>query len=195
MVYLTGQSSGRWRSCWSILLFCIAMPAMSSNPYVDEPGSAPFNFDESLVEPWMEQETTIPDPPELDSLHELRADGLPPGFRLFLDIDRITVDPEDGIIRLWMMLRSSAGHENISYEGYRCITGEYRVYAYANLQRDPPVRALTRSTWRKARGERSTYYRKELLRHYLCGLRGARPPIEIQQAVRRGELRDPLLFD
>jgi hypothetical protein len=169
---------------------------MSSNPYLEDAESGPqrFGFDESLVAPWMEQDTVIPDPPDPSSLHELEAEGLPPGFRLFLDIDRVTVDPKDEIIRLWVVLRSSAGHENMSYEGYRCTTREYRVYAYANLQRDPPVRPLQRSTWRKARKERSTYYRKELLRHYLCGLHGARAPIEIRQAVRDGELRDPRLF-
>jgi len=187
---------GRWRNPWPILLLWLAMPAAASNPYIEDVESGPdrFDHDETLVKPWIEQEAAIPDPPDPESLHELRANGLPPGFRLLLDIDRISVDPDDGVVRLWLVLRSSSGSDNTSYEGYRCITGEYRVYAYANLNRDPPVRPLTRSSWRKARGEHSTDYRRELLRHYLCGIRGARPPIEIQQAVRRGELRDPLLY-
>ena len=103
------------------------MPA--SDPTGTKDG--PFNFDETLVDPWIEQETQIPDLPEFSSLQPLRVTGLPPGLELFLDTARVTVDPDDGVVRLWVYLRSQQGTLNGTYEGYRCTTGEYRVYGYA----------------------------------------------------------------
>ncbi len=167
-----------------------------ANPYVEEVESkdGPFKFDETLVDPWIENETEIPDLPDFSSLQPLRITGLPPDLELFLDTARVTVDPDDEIVRLWVYLRSKQGTLNGTYEGYRCTTGEYRVYGYATPRRDPPITPAKRTAWRKARGELSTNYRKYLLRNYLCGLRGARPPIEIQNAVRDGKPRDPLLY-
>jgi hypothetical protein len=159
-----------------------------------EGDGARFNYDETLATPWIESETEIPPLPEPGTLQPLQITGLPPGMQLLLDTARVTVGEEDEIVRLWVYLRSAQGVDNGTYEGYRCSTGEYKVYAYANPRRDPPITPAKRSTWRVARGERSTQYRRYLLQNYLCGLRGARPPVEIQQLVRDGEPRDPLLF-
>lgn len=187
---------GPWRRrLIALSLIVITPPVMADSSLENlEAERGNPNYDESLVAPWIEQEIQIPDPPEPGDLHPLQLTGLPPGFKLFLDLDGITFNAKDGVIRLWMVLRSSAGNDNTSYEGYRCSTGEYKVFAYANARRDPPVRQMTRSTWRSPRGERSTNYRRYLMDQTLCGLRGARPPVEIQQAVRRGQLRDPLIY-
>lgn len=167
-----------------------------ANPYVDPAGSkdGPFNFDETLVDPWVEQETQIPDLPEFSSLQPLRVRGIPPDLELFLDTARVTVDPDDQITRLWVYLRSKQGVLNGTYEGYRCATGEYRIYGYATPRRLPPITPAKRAAWRKARGELSTNYRQYLLRNYLCDLRGARSPIEIQNAVSDAKLGDPLFY-
>ena len=157
-----------------------------ANPYLDS-GERRFDFDESLADPWIENETEIPDLPEFSSLQSLSIRGLPPGLSLFLDTARVTVDPDDGIVRLWVYLKSKQGAENGTFDGYRCETGEYKVYAYATPRRDPPITPAKRSIWREARGERSTNYRKYLLRHYLCELGLARKPNEIQRVVRTGD--------
>ena len=122
-----------------LLVFC---QISWSDPYADPTGTkdGPFNFDETLVDPWIEQETQIPDLPEFSSLQPLRVTGLPPGLELFLDTARVTVDPDDGVVRLWVYLRSQQGTLNGTYEGYRCTTGEYRVYGYATPRRDPPTK-------------------------------------------------------
>ena len=181
-----------------VATLCLVFVCQTSwaNPYVDEIESndAPFNFDESLVDPWLEKETEIPPLPEFSTLQPLQITGLPPDLELFLDTARVTVNPEDDVVRLWVYLRSKQGAENGTYEGYRCVTGEYKVYGYATPRRDPPITPAKRSNWRKARGELSTNYRKYLLQKYLCGLRGPRPPIEIKNAVRDGEPRDPFLY-
>lgn len=48
-------------------------------------------------------------------------------FRFF--IDGATLSVGDGIVRYVLVARSPSGVENVSYEGMRCSTGEYRRYA------------------------------------------------------------------
>lgn len=178
------------------LCLLLSLPPAQADPYVEDIESGPgqFNYDESRKTPWIEDETEVPDLPELETLQPLRITGLPPELKLFLDTARVNVNNKDGIVRLWVYLRSDRGADNGTYEGYRCVTGEYKVYAYATPRRDPPVTPARRSVWRKARDAVSTPYRQFLMSDYLCGLRGVRPPIEIQQAVRAGKPRDPLLY-
>src|SRR4029453_10656987 len=49
-------------------------------------------------------------------------------FRFFVDASTLTVDNE-GIVRYVLVARSSSGVENVSFEGMRCVTNEYRIYA------------------------------------------------------------------
>jgi hypothetical protein len=167
-----------------------------ANPYVEDIESGPgrFSYDESLARPWLEKEAEIPDLPDLADLQRLRVVGLPPELELYLDVDRVTLDPDDEVLRLWVYLRNKRGADNGTYEGYRCTTGEYKVFAYATPRRDRPVTPAKRSTWRQAKAAVATDYRRSLLRYYFCGLRGARPPIEIQRAVREGKPSDPFLY-
>ena len=148
--------------------------------YRDEVGRGEFNYDDSQDIPWIENETEVLAVPEEDNLVPIDLDTLPQQLELLIDKSRITVGEEDRVIRLWMWVRSQHGAENGSFEGYRCETGEYKVYAYANPQRSPPVSKAKRPRWLSAN---SRTYRAELLRDYFCSIRGTRSPGEIAQAM------------
>jgi hypothetical protein len=149
----------------------------------DEVGRGEFQYDDSEDRPWIETETEVLALPAEDELYELRLDLLPPDFRLSVDRARITVGEEDRVVRLWLWVRNGQGNESGTYEGFRCETGEYKIYAYANPRRDPPVRVAERARWRPAKpGSRQTY-RWELLRDYFCGIRGTRTAREIGAAM------------
>jgi len=152
--------------------------------YRDEVGRGEFSYDDSQDIPWIEFETEIPKLPNPDELHRLGMDLLPSDFELFVDRDRITVNKDDYVVRMWLWLRNSHGNETGTFEGFRCTTGEYKVYAYANPGRQPPVRVHKRARWRNAdaAGGRPTY-RSELLRDYFCSLGGTRSAHEIQAAM------------
>ncbi|MGD1982723.1 MAG: CNP1-like family protein [Chromatiaceae bacterium] len=162
------------------------------NPIL-EPPVEEFDYDESLELPWIEEDTGIPQPPDVAELQFLDVKGLPPGLKLYLDTARVKVDPNDRVIRMWVYLRSSHGVDNGSYEGFRCSTGEYRIYGYATPQRKPPVTPAKRSAWRLAREEPGSRYRHFLMQGYLCRFRGPRSPDEIQRAVRAGQPRNSML--
>ena len=120
-------------------------------------------------------------------------DRLPPGMQLLIDTRRLSVDPNDGVVRLWMVIRSQAGADNGSFEGYRCDTREYKVYAHANSRRTPPVTKSKRPRWRQIGVERGTNYRLELLKDYFCGIRGTRNADEIRLALS-GEFKRETFF-
>jgi hypothetical protein len=170
----------------AVLLLQVA-PAQANDPvtdpyweYRDEVGRGEFSYDDSEDVPWIENQTAVPEMPVVDDMHRLNMDLLPQGFELFVDRDRITVDPKDSVVRMWLWLRNSHGNETGTFEGFRCDTGEYKVYAYANPRRTPPVRTHKRAKWRSAEAGGKATYRSELLADYLCGIRGTRPAREIR---------------
>jgi hypothetical protein len=147
-----------------------------------------FSYDDSQDIPWMENETEVLAMPEADNLLQVAVDQIPAGLSLWVDQSRITVDPKDRVIRLWLWVRSGQGAERGTYEGFRCETGEYKVYAYANPRRTPPVSKAKRPVWRPVGPRGRGNYREELLSDYFCGIRGTRQPHEIRQYMS-GEYR------
>ncbi len=171
-----------------VLCGLLSVPAMArdADPYYehrDEVDRGEFQYDDSEDIPWIENETEVLAVPEEDDLVELDIDSIPSGLHLSVDMSRITVGEKDRVVRLWLWVRSDQGAENGSFEGYRCETREYKVYAYANPKRSPPVSKAKRPRWLSAQSGLRRNYRAELLQDYFCGIRGTRKPDEIVQAM------------
>lgn len=103
-------------------------------------------------------------------------------FRFFVDAASLSVG-SDGIVRYVLVARSSAGTENVSFEGMRCATREVRIYA---LGRDAAW--VGRETdWRAIQPRSVQRWHNELYREYFCP---QREPIasaaEGVQALRAG---------
>lgn len=182
------------RCAFALLLVCQGSALAADviiDPYYDyrddvERGEFDYNDTEDI--PWIENETEILALPRQEDLSEVNLDQLPDGMRLFIDRRRISVGDEDRVIRLWIMVRGSAGAENGTYEGFRCESYEFKVYAYANPLRKPPVSKAKRPRWQHAKQRRFGNYRRELLQDYFCGIRGTRTADEIRDAFS-GEFR------
>ena len=102
-------------------------------------------------------------------------------FRFF--VDPAAVRPgSDGVVRYTLVARSSAGAENVSYEGLRCASGDVRIYA---LGRERGW-VLSSADWRPIR----TQWHRELYREYFCPhkqpIASARQGVE---ALHRGGAR------
>ena len=84
-------------------------------------------------------------------------------FRFFVDASTLSVDNE-GIVRYVLVARSPSGVENVSFEGMRCVTNEYRIYA---LGRDGAW--VGRPTdWRPIDPKTVSRWHNELARNYFC---------------------------
>ncbi len=175
------------------LLTSLSLSALASDDIVIDPAldaleQKEFNYDESQEIPWIEYKTNVLVMPKAQDLSPLDLDEMPAGMQLLIDKSRIAVNPEDGVVRMWLWVRSEFGAEQGSFEGFRCATREYKVYAHANPTRNPPVTLAKNARWRVAKSGLSGNYRAELQRDYLCGISGARSPQEIRNHMN-GEFR------
>jgi len=147
----------------------------------DEGGD--FDYDGDLDVPWVENEAKVLAVPPPEDFSPVEIETLPPGLTLRMDKSRIEFDREDRVTRVWLSVSSRAGADNISFEGFRCATREYKVYAYADRRRDPPVSKAKRPVWRSVKTRARANYRQELLNDYFCGIRGARSAQEIREVM------------
>jgi hypothetical protein len=73
-----------------------------------------------------EENVALPAYPVAKNLVEFTIDD-PGGFRYFVDRVALSVG-KGGVVRYVLVARSAAA-QNVSFEGFRCATGEHRVYA------------------------------------------------------------------
>lgn len=118
-----------------------------------------------LVPPWPVEKNLIP----VDfSLPEFP-------YQLFIDAKSLTVG-EDKVVRYTVVLRSSNGVENVSYEGVLCNHTQLQRYAYGSRGQFRPVR---KPGWRYIRTEGQDRYRRALLRHFFCPLPDSKDPVGV----------------
>ena len=101
-----------------LFLFACAKPA-----FKDE-----FESDK----PWVEQLTQLPAYPDEKNLMAFDA-GAVSDNQYFVDTTSIKIG-EDGVIRFSLVIKSSAGALNVSYEGIRCATRERKAVSYTHLR-------------------------------------------------------------
>lgn len=75
------------------------------------------------------KEADVPQAPAFDSARLIPIDA-PRGSSLKFGIDPETISiGADGVVRYVVIASSAQGANNVLYEGIRCSTGEYRLYA------------------------------------------------------------------
>jgi hypothetical protein len=139
----------------------------------------PALFDNEFdTKPWQEIEVGLPAFPEPENLIPFEV-GAVRNMRFLIDEKSISVD-SDEVIRYSLVVISSSGAQNISFEGMRCATGERRMYALGRAD----------GTWSKARGNPWTRIRGgnnshhvALFSDYFCAV-GQRAIMAPEDAVR-----------
>ena len=124
------------------------------------------SFDNEYEEkPWAEIEVQLPAFPAEGDLIPFKV-GSNSETQYMIDGRSLSVGA-DKVIRYTLVVVSSSGARNISYEGMRCATVERRFYASGSADK----------TWLKARGGRwtriagnSNNHHVELYNGYLCTL-------------------------
>jgi hypothetical protein len=131
-------------------------------------------------EPWKEASVKIPPLPEDDDLLEVDVDRLNRAFTLYLDSRHLAVG-KDGITRYWMVIRSSRGASNVTYEGLSCVNEAYKVYAYASGGRKAGFRRVQEAEWKRIDPNIDPHFD---LMDYLCDYVTARRPEDVVQMLR-----------
>lgn len=118
-----------------------------------------------LREPeWREIEVELPEYPKEADLQPFELEGRSKN-RFYIDSRSLSVD-EDGVVRYTVVARMSTGIENVSYEGIRCDTAQWKSYAFG---RPDKTWAESRSDdWRRVERVGVNAYHVPLYHAYFC---------------------------
>lgn len=141
------------------------------------------NWEDPDEPKWQEQAAPLPAFPKDEDLLEFYVSATTAN-RFFLD--GATLSPgADGVVRYTLVVRTAGGATNVSHEGLRCQTLEYRLYATG--RRDGTWVAARNSQWKDVSNAMTNRQQAALSRDYLCP---SRIPIvtadEGRDALRRG---------
>ncbi len=128
---------------------------------------AQSGFDEEFDDgdkPWEELAIQLPPAPKQANL--LPFDVSPTATQTFaIDPGSLTVGV-DGVIRYTLVSTSPSGATNISYEGIRCQTYEYKRYAFG--QADGTWERSRRNKWETIHGYAGNRPQAALAKDFLC---------------------------
>ncbi|MGB7933894.1 MAG: CNP1-like family protein [Gammaproteobacteria bacterium] len=139
---------------------------------------------------WKEEASGLPAYPGNDHLLEVPASQPGYDFRVFIDPDSLSVGA-DRVVRYTLVIVSSSGVRNISYEGLHCGKHEYRRYAYGSGDKWFPIEA---SPWQRVSDIGMEHYRYVLYWDYVCS--PLRPNLDAASMLRRiRNTSGPILHD
>ena len=114
---------------------------------------------------WQDAAVKLPEFPKAEGLIEFSVSAAS-SFRFYIDPASVARE-SDGVVRYTLVARSPSGYANISYEGIRCTTNSYKVYAFGvengTWAKVPDVQ------WRKI-PRMSGDFRFALYKDYFCDL-------------------------
>ena len=140
-------------------------------------------FDSDAEKNWVEVEAQLPAFPEADNLLPFTV-GSVFNTQYLIDANALSV-ASDEVIRYTLVIISSAGAQNISYEAMRCATGERRVYAFGRA--DKTWSKPKKNDWSKIPSGTNSHY-AELYANYFCTIDAPliRSAEDARRVLRRG---------
>jgi hypothetical protein len=165
----------RVKSGLLILLACAATAALADP-------AQPNDFEEPEVVPWKESDYSLPPFPKEENLVEFSVAATPTA-KFYVDKTAIGTGTADNVVRYIMVVKTEGGATNISYEGIRCDSNEYRIYAVGT--REGAWARSRVSEWRRFRLYNAQ--QKSLANNYFCpNFDPIRTVEEGLDALRRG---------
>ena len=156
-----------WLACTATVL-AARDPTDPFHDWKGENETGDFSYDDSHDKPWQEDVTKLPPLPDDADLLAARVDTLPAPLQAYIGASSLSADPKDRVLRYWLVIKSPQGAYNATFEGLRCESGEYKVYAYGNPRRKPPVQAAPQPAWKPVGIRQPGNYRPEMMLTLLC---------------------------
>lgn len=152
----------------AVLLAGVAAGALaqSGNPY--GPGSPGYNqksFDDEV--PWQElQDIAVPAFPKQENLQEFYVSAVTTN-KYFVDASTLAVGA-DRVVRYVLVVRTSGGATNISFEGINCLERSWKHYASGHSDGTWTKSRATRVEWRPIEGSAVNRHHAALSRDLFC---------------------------
>lgn len=109
------------------LLLLSLLPITSLAAGFDQSSWGKFEYDFE-EKPWTELEAQLPPAPKQENFLPFYVSATTDNH-FFIDSASVALG-EDGVVRYTLIIKSSAGASNISYEGMHCKTAEVKRYAF-----------------------------------------------------------------
>ena len=141
-----------------------------------------FEFEFDNEKPWTELQAQLPAFPELGAALPFFVSSATDN-RFFIDPASLSVG-EDGVVRYTLIVVSPAGATNITFEGIRCKTREFKIYAFG---RDGSWSRNRHARWADIRYQDRNRQHHVLYHDFFCpGGVIAHDAPEIVSALKRG---------
>lgn len=148
------------------LLVCGLMAACFGSSALAQSNYGERRFNDIDEEEWREQDIPLPAFPRDENLIEFKVGNLATN-RFFIDANSLTVGDKDRIVRFTLVVRTSGGATNISYQGMHC--NKLRWKTYANGRADGTwVTARYGSEWKEIENKPVNRHHAELFRYFFC---------------------------
>lgn len=150
-----------------IFLASFSFAAIAAKDVLEYTEPSEFDYDDSNDKPWQEDLVSKLAPPDFDNLLKLNIDKPPIGFTIYIDEQSLSVSESDLIIRYWLVLKAGKSR-NAQYEGIKCNSREYKVYAYENKWDKTKVKLNPASKWDFIETNGHNRFRDEMRRYFFC---------------------------
>lgn len=173
----------RWlrMTCWLTLF----LGGAASADIVKDLGFRQSSTGRDADEPaWAEELVTPPALPKEADLIEFYVSAVTAN-RFFIDGSTLAIG-KDGVVRYVLVVKTSGGATNVSFEGIRCKTGEYRLYASGRADGTWGLARI--ADWRPIENKPVNRHHAALSRELFCPQ--AAPidsPEDGREALRRGK--------
>ena len=172
----------RW---WILLLAGVAASAAAQAP-----GSSRFNTNYEEPEVWQEkQEVEPPAFPKQENLREFYVSAVATNTYM-IDASTLAVG-SDGVVRYVLVVRTSGGATNVSFEGINCKEVSWKHYATGHGDGTWMKSRAIRSEWRPIENKPVNRHHAALARDLFCPMGNAiRTADEGRNALRLGKHPD-----
>jgi hypothetical protein len=155
----------------ALALACTAAGALllsgcSHTPTTANNDDSTFHYLLDKKSTWTENKVdTLPPLPEASSLIGFDVSQNTP-LQFYVDDKSLTVGT-DGVVRYTVVVTSPSGARNVEYEGIRCDTYEWRLYAGLNETHDGWDRTV-QNDWQRIENGDLNGYQASLYQAYFC---------------------------
>jgi hypothetical protein len=165
-----------------LLLLCL-LPATTLAAGFEQSTWGKFDYDFE-EKPWVELEAKLPPTPKPENLLPFYVSASTEN-QFFVDSASISVG-EDGVVRYTLLIKSATGANNVSYEGMRCSSAEFKRYAFG--RNDGSWGKARNSKWEDIRYRDINRQHHMLYDDFFCP-RGfaVKSTMEAINALKRGE--------
>ncbi|MDQ3260627.1 MAG: CNP1-like family protein [Pseudomonadota bacterium] len=143
-----------------VSLSLLPLISFAQRPINPRPGVMPEQADKPE---WVEESIAPPDYPRDEDL--IPVEMAASSNRFFVDGKTLSLGA-DGVMRYTMVIRSTGGALNVTYEGIRCDTREKKLYALG--RKDRTWGAARSSKWTAVTESGTRTYQTALMKDFFC---------------------------